>query len=282
MKFIEYKDFSKFLGLSTRYLSTYKSRGQIIVVDGMVDLDNEINKKFVDNRINPQPKVSWYERNREKVIEKSKEWHRKNPERAKQSRKKYDEKNKKPRKIPQYLHCPSCKKIKNNEDYSVKMILVHTVCDDCKLQKKNESRERRLQKQRERNRNLEKNKRYKKARVESGRAAEYERNKRASDPLYKFKGSVRTCIYYSITKKGYKKSKKTEEILGCTLEYFKKHIESQFLEGMSFENHGEWHIDHIVPLASAKTEEEVVRLNHYSNLRPLWALDNLRKGSKEI
>jgi hypothetical protein len=51
---------------------------------------------------------------------------------------------------------------------------------------------------------------------------------------------------------------------------------------MSWENHGEWHIDHIVPLSSAITEEELRKLSHYTNLQPLWATDNLSKGSKNF
>jgi hypothetical protein len=49
---------------------------------------------------------------------------------------------------------------------------------------------------------------------------------------------------------------------------------------MSWNNRSEWHIDHITPMASAKTEHDAIKLNHYENLRPLWAIDNLRKGSK--
>lgn len=49
---------------------------------------------------------------------------------------------------------------------------------------------------------------------------------------------------------------------------------------MSFDNQGEWHLDHIIPLATAETEEEIIRLNHYTNFQPLWAFDNLSKGSK--
>jgi hypothetical protein len=282
MNLLEYRDFGKYLGLSTRYLSTYKGRGQIIVVDGMVDLDNEINKRFVDKRINPQPKVSWYQRNKEKVKEKSKEWLRNNPEKAKQSRKKYDEKNRKPRKTPKYLHCPACNKVKKKEDYSIKKILIESVCDECKLLRKQEFRKRRIEREKLRKRTPEERKKQKQKRIESGKAAAYERERKIADPAYRFKQSVRNNVFNAIRKNGYKKSKKTEEILGCTLDYFRQHIESQFSDGMSFENHGEWHIDHIVPLSTAKTEEDVLRLNHYSNLRPLWALDNLRKGSKEI
>jgi len=62
----------------------------------------------------------------------------------------------------------------------------------------------------------------------------------------------------------------------------KKHIEKQFTKGMSWKNQGDWHIDHIMPLASANTIEETIRLCHYTNLQPLWALDNLEKGAKII
>jgi hypothetical protein len=51
---------------------------------------------------------------------------------------------------------------------------------------------------------------------------------------------------------------------------------------MTLENHGLWHIDHIKPIALATTEEEVIKLNHYTNLQPLWAKDNLKKGAKYL
>jgi hypothetical protein len=70
------------------------------------------------------------------------------------------------------------------------------------------------------------------------------------------------------------------QILGCTIQEFKLHIEFQFKDGMSWDNRGEWHIDHIMPLSMAKTEDELVRLNHYKNLRPLWAHENLTKSDK--
>jgi len=84
----------------------------------------------------------------------------------------------------------------------------------------------------------------------------------------------------SIRNKGYTKKSKTYEILGCTFEEFKLHIESQFTNKMSWDNRSEWHLDHIIPISSAKTEEEVIKLNHYTNFQPLWAIDNLRKGNK--
>lgn len=104
--------------------------------------------------------------------------------------------------------------------------------------------------------------------------------RRNSDPLFKMRGDIRNLIALSLRKKNFLKKNRTEEILGCTFDEFLNHIESQFLPGMNWGNRSEWHIDHIIPLASAKTEEEILRLNHYTNLRPLWAIDNLKKGSK--
>ena len=80
--------------------------------------------------------------------------------------------------------------------------------------------------------------------------------------------------------KNLQKNNKTFEVVGCTPEELKNHIESKFLVGMSWENQGDWHIDHIIPLSSAINEDEIIKLCHYTNLQPLWALDNMKKGSK--
>ena len=64
---------------------------------------------------------------------------------------------------------------------------------------------------------------------------------------------------------------------GCSFEELKTHLEIQFKEGMCWENHGKWHIDHKIPLSWAKTEEELKQLCKYTNLQPLWAEDNLSK-----
>ena len=79
-----------------------------------------------------------------------------------------------------------------------------------------------------------------------------------------------------------KKSKKSQEILGCSFEDFKAYLESKFEFWMNWENYGlyngevnyGWDIDHIIPLSSAKLEEEIVKLNHYTNLQPLCSKVN--------
>ena len=72
--------------------------------------------------------------------------------------------------------------------------------------------------------------------------------------------------------------------MGCSPKELKIYLEGQFTEGMSWDNHKRtgWHIDHIIPLSSAKTEEEVYRLCHYTNLQPLWCNENYKKGKKLI
>ena len=79
-----------------------------------------------------------------------------------------------------------------------------------------------------------------------------------------------------------RKQKTTNELIGCSSEDLIKHLEKQFQYGMTWENYGQygWHIDHIIPLSSAKTEEDIIKLNHYTNLKPLWWKDNLRKSNK--
>lgn len=109
------------------------------------------------------------------------------------------------------------------------------------------------------------------------------KNRRNNDSSFKLSGNIRALIYGSFKKvcKGqFSKSKSTEEILGCTIEEFINYLQSQFTEGMTLENHGEWEMDHIVPVSSAKVEEEICMLNHYTNFQPLWKEDNRKKGNK--
>lgn len=125
---------------------------------------------------------------------------------------------------------------------------------------------------------------YYEANRESYSASSLERKKRRyrEDPLFALEGLCRRRILIAMQKGGYKKSTKTETILGCSYEDLIKHLESKFLPGMTWANRGKegWHLDHKTPLASASTAEELEALCHFSNLQPLWALDNYSKGAK--
>jgi hypothetical protein len=88
----------------------------------------------------------------------------------------------------------------------------------------------------------------------------------------------RTRIFFKL--KNIKKKTDTFKIIGCSPLQLKEYLEQKFTKGMNWENQGKWHIDHIIPLSSAKTEDEVYILCHYTNLQPLWAEDNLKKSNK--
>lgn len=112
---------------------------------------------------------------------------------------------------------------------------------------------------------------------------EWWKNKYYSDELFRFKNNTRNLISRSFKRSRAvepRKCYRTEELLGCSIIDFRDHIKSLFTEGMTFDNYGEWHFDHIIPISSAKTQEDVERLCHFTNFQPLWAIDNLRKSNK--
>jgi len=94
-------------------------------------------------------------------------------------------------------------------------------------------------------------------------------------------------IRVSIKERLKSKDKSSIEYLGCSIDTFKSHIESQFKEGMSWENHGSWHIDHVKPIKYKEDGiepdlEEIKKRFHYLNTQPLWATENISKGSRYI
>ena len=93
---------------------------------------------------------------------------------------------------------------------------------------------------------------------------------------------MRKSILNSFQRKGYSKNNKTEKIIGLNKEEFVGHLLTTFINNYGYEWDGEEpvHIDHIIPLATAKTEDEVIKLCHYTNLQLLKAKDNLEKGCK--
>lgn len=132
--------------------------------------------------------------------------------------------------------------------------------------------------------NIEKRKIYLQNNRENIRARErlYEKNKRKNDINYKLKKTLRSRIVSLL--KGKDKSKHTMELLGCSIEFFKKYLEVQFQSGMTWENHGfyGWHIDHKIPCSSfdLSKPEEQAKCFHYTNMQPLWMKDNIIKKDK--
>ncbi len=106
------------------------------------------------------------------------------------------------------------------------------------------------------------------------------KERRKNDNIYGLVNDVRTRIWKYLKIHNITKKNKTFDIVGCTPQELKEHLEKQFVDGMNWDNRKEWHIDHIIPLSSAKTEEELYKLCHYTNLQPLWAEDNLKKSNK--
>ena len=104
--------------------------------------------------------------------------------------------------------------------------------------------------------------------------------RRAVNPIVRMANSMRRSIrrYLDAGQKGEMSS---FEIIGCSKDDLRKHLESKFRDGMTWQNYGKhWHIDHIVPLISAKSSDEIKRLCHWKNLQPLTAFENISKGSK--
>jgi hypothetical protein len=104
--------------------------------------------------------------------------------------------------------------------------------------------------------------------------------RKKSDVNFKILCNLRTRMY-DVLKENPKLST-TIKLVGCNIKQLKKHLEKQFTEGMSFDNYGKWHIDHIKPCASFNLNkpEEQQKCFHYTNLQPLWAEDNLSKGAR--
>jgi len=108
----------------------------------------------------------------------------------------------------------------------------------------------------------------------------YYKNKTKTDPIYKFAKNQRKRTWAAL--KGISKCESTLILLGCSIEECWNHLEQQFKPGMTRDNYGLWHIDHIIPCASfdLNDSEQQKFCFHYTNLQPLWAIDNMKKGIK--
>ena len=116
------------------------------------------------------------------------------------------------------------------------------------------------------------------------RNKEWQRNKRSSDIHFIIRGRLANRIREAVKNNAGGKAYSTMQLIGCTISDLKIFFEAEFEHGMTWDNMGEWHIDHIRPCASFDLEdpEEQKKCFHWTNLQPLWALDNLRKGAKFV
>lgn len=111
---------------------------------------------------------------------------------------------------------------------------------------------------------------------------EYEARRLKTDENFRLSKYLRNTVFVAIKANG--EHPKAVEMLGCSLKKYKEYLESKFKDGMSWENYGKWHIDHITPLFkfNLKVKEEFLAASHYSNTQPLWANENKDKRNFEV
>ena len=110
----------------------------------------------------------------------------------------------------------------------------------------------------------------------------YKNFKKKTDPEYKLLHNMRKGMWRVLKKT--KKSNSTLKLTGCSLEELRKHLENKFEDGMSWDNYGVWHVDHIIPCANfdfSDPKQQKICF-HYTNLQPMWGEDNMKKGSRLI
>lgn len=110
---------------------------------------------------------------------------------------------------------------------------------------------------------------------------ERERRRRREDPQFRLTGLLRQRIYKALRGVA-TKSAATLKLLGCSVDELREHLEKQFQPGMTWADRGAWHVDHIRPVSSfdLTDPEQQQQCFHYTNLQPLWAADNIRKGAR--
>jgi hypothetical protein len=190
--------------------------------------------------------------------------------------------------------CSKCKEEKLNCDFNIdnsRPDKLYSSCKECRkivvkeYSKKKSKKINEYQKEYKKNnlnKIIERNRLYYDKNKEKINKSNYVRtkNRRKEDPIFKLRSNLNVRIRLFMKSVNIIKNNSTLNIIGCSPQVLKEHLETQFVDGMSWDNRSEWHIDHIIPLSSAKTEEELYKLCHYSNLQPLWAEDNLKKSNK--
>ena len=112
----------------------------------------------------------------------------------------------------------------------------------------------------------------------------YLRNKRSTDVNFRLLCHLRSRISTLVRRGTKSKTSLTKSLLGCSIDEFRKYIETKFVGGMDWKNYGKWHLDHIIPCSSFDFSviSNLSKCFHYTNFQPLWATDNLRKGDRVL
>tara|TARA_X000000368_G_scaffold329442_1_gene266495 strand:- start:423 stop:1031 length:609 start_codon:yes stop_codon:yes gene_type:complete len=189
--------------------------------------------------------------------------------------------------------CKDCNKDKNIEEFTFSDNKTRKSCRECvnkkqvKYRSENKEHVRKIKKEwRKKNRDSV-NKRCKEWRESLDeeqkeeqriKRNEYLKNKRKNDPYVKIKEAMHRMLRRTLKRK----TDRTSTLLGYSKTELKEHIESLFIDGMNWDNYGEWHIDHIRPISSFDIGTDPKIINSLDNLQPLWWMDNLSKGDKWI
>lgn len=186
--------------------------------------------------------------------------------------------------------CRKCNDIKKIESFGSDKSNKHGLDSICKECRKKLATQRRIDnpdkvkeiRRNSRNKYAEKSRLDKKewASKNQDHIREYKRSRYHNDPEYRLAATCRQMVKRMFKSTGIKKCYKTQEVLGYTSKELKAHIEKQLKPGMAWDNYGEWHIDHIIPISSATNLEDGIRLSKLENLQPLWAMENILKGGK--
>ena len=227
------------------------------IIDFGDNKNNKDGKSFYCKKCELERSREYREKYREKINQSSKDYRKNNPEKYKEVIKKYLEKN------PNMTSTERSRKYREREEWREKI-----------KEYRRKSYLKNIEKLREKNKEYYHNNK-KKLRRENN---QWKNNKRKTDGFYRMKINLRHRLRDYLI--GESRGKRTKDIVGLDKVEFKLYIQSKFVEGMSWDNYGKWHLDHIKPLCQAKDNEEALLLNHYTNLQPLWAEDNLRKNRK--
>lgn len=122
------------------------------------------------------------------------------------------------------------------------------------------------------------------ARNDRVRKAAYIRGRRRNQPAVRLISNLRVRLWHALKRTNARRSNRTLALVGCSVAFLRTHLESQFKVGMSWDNYGEWHVDHIRPCASFNLSDPIQQriCFHYSNLQPLWEQENHIKSAKLI